>query len=128
MMMRKDNEALKERFVAAVMSGDKNGIKAALADDFILHQSKGQPYAGVYRGAEGFLSAFDKLKSTYAIEALSEVGAYWSADPDHAIFEFEMGGRISATGQPFKASILEHWAFKSGKLASIMPYWFEIPG
>ena len=126
--MRKDNEALKERFVAAVLSGDKNGVETALADDFVLHQSRGHAYAGVYRGAKGFLVAFDKLKSTYAIETLNEVGAYWSADPDHAIFEFEMRGKISATGQPFQASILEHWAFKSGKLAAITPYWFEIPG
>lgn len=126
--MRNVNVALKERFVSSVMSGDKNGVRAALADDFVLRQSKGHPYVGVYRGAEGFLAAVDKLMSTYAIETLKEVGAYWSDDPDHAIFEFEMGGKISATGQPFQASILEHWTFKDGKLIAITPYWFEIPG
>jgi ketosteroid isomerase-like protein len=127
-MTRRDNEALKERFVAAVMSGDKKGITAALADDFVLHQSNGHPYGGIYKGPDAFIAAFDKLKATYAFDSLKEIAAYWSDDPDHVIYEFEMSGKTTATGHPFKASLLEHWAFHSGKLAAITPYWFEIPG
>ena len=126
--MSNPNLAVKERLEKAAMSGDKEGVKACLAPDFVIYQSNGHPYGGTYKGADGFLIFMQAMFSAYAIEGLESKGVFTSDDPNSCVFEYRMFGKAAASGQKFDTTLLEHWRFRDGKVLSVKPCWFEIPG
>jgi ketosteroid isomerase-like protein len=126
--MRDRNEAVAERLIAAIFAGDKDAMRACIAPEFVMRQGHGQPYGGVYTGPDGFLTGMEKVLSTYEFENRTTIRTYWADDADHMFYEFEADATIRKTGRKYHVSVIEHWAFKNGKVAGITPYWLEIPG
>lgn len=122
------NLAVQERFVAAVFAGDAVTIHALAAPDFELLEGSGLPFAGTYRGAEGFLEFLDVFAATFEIERLAPVRSFVSEDPDRLAFEFDLRGVYRATGEVFESSLIELWHFRGGKVVSIKPHYFNVPG
>jgi hypothetical protein len=119
------NLAIQERFVAAVFAGDSATIEALAAPEFELHEGSGLPFAGVYKGAKGFLEFLGTFMATFDIEQLAPVRTYHTSDPDFLACEFELRATVRATGKRFESTLVELWAFHDGKVVSIKPHYFN---
>ena len=122
------NPDIQQRFVAAVFAGDSATLAALCHDDFVLEQGETMPYAGTYRGAEGFLRFLGIFGETLDIEKLEPVRSYLCSDPDWLVSEFDLVATVKATGQRYATSLLERWQFSQGKVITIKPHYFEPPG
>jgi ketosteroid isomerase-like protein len=122
------NLAVQERFVAAVFAGDTATIQTLAASGFELLEGSGLPFAGTYRGAEGFIEFLGIFTATFEIERLAPVRSFVSDDPDRLAFEFELRGIHRASGDVFESSLVELWHFRSGQVVSIKAHCFNVPG
>jgi ketosteroid isomerase-like protein len=119
------NRAVQERFVAAVFAGDGDTIAALVAPEFELHEGSGLPFAGVYKGAQGFLRFLDLFMQTFDIERLEPVRTYETSDPDFLACEFDLRATVRATGEIFESTLVELWTFRDGRVVSIKPHYFN---
>jgi ketosteroid isomerase-like protein len=126
--MANPNVAVSERFTKALYASDQETIRALLAPDFVLRQDKALPYGGEYKGADGFLTFMAAFMKTYEIEALEQKHTFLTDDPDTVIFEFAFRGTQLVANVKFDTTLLEYWKFRNGKIVSITPHWFEVPG
>jgi ketosteroid isomerase-like protein len=125
--MVNSNLAIKDRFTAAVMSGDHETMQQLVDAEFELRQPNGLEYAGVYKGPQGFLAFLDKLMKTYTIESVEITHTFTSDDPDLLVFQINMRGVLNSSGKSFNTTILEPWTFRKGKIMGIVPHWYELP-
>ena len=93
------NSDIQQRFVAAVFAGDAATLTELCHADFVLEQSAAMPYAGSYRGAEGFLHFLGIFGETLEIEKLDMVRSYLCSDPDWLVSEFDLVAVVKASGQ-----------------------------
>jgi ketosteroid isomerase-like protein len=121
------NLLVQQQFVAAVFAGDADAIRALAAPEFELVEGSGMPFAGTYRGAEGFLEFLGVFNDTFDLEYLRPVRHFASDDPDRMAFEFDLRGVDRATGAPFDSSLIEAWTFRGGKVVAIKPHYFNVP-
>jgi ketosteroid isomerase-like protein len=119
------NLAIQEQFVTAVFAGDADTIKALCAPEFELHEGSGLPFAGTYRGAEGFLEFLGVFNDTFDIEHLTPVRTYTTGDPDWLVGELNLRATLRASGKLFETSLMEMWQFKNGKVVAIKPHYFN---
>jgi ketosteroid isomerase-like protein len=126
-MASNPNLPVQQRFVAAVFAGDGDTIRSLCAPDFELLEGSGLPFAGVFRGAEGFLAFLGVFNDTFELEYLNPVRHYASDDPDRMAFDFELRGVHRATGEAFESSLVELWTFREGKVVTIKPHYFNVP-
>lgn len=125
--MTNPNIAVKNRFMAAVFSGDAETLKSLLDPDYELHEPPGLPYAGVYRGVEGFFAFYEQFAAAFEVESAEMLGDYLGDDPDLMVLESRFRGVLKATGERFDTSVLEKWTFRDGKLLKVVVHWFETP-
>jgi ketosteroid isomerase-like protein len=124
-MTQNPNVTIKDRFVAAVMSGDQDTLKALCDPDFELHEGSSMPFAGVYRGADGFLRFLGVFFETLDIERLESIRTYTTDDPSFIANEFEVRGTLRANGKIFDSSMVEIWQFRNGQVLSIKAHYFN---
>ena len=122
------NPDIQQRFVAAVFAGDSATLTALCHARFVLEQGGAMPYAGTYRGAEGFLQFLVIFGETLDIEKLEPVRTYSCEDPDWLVCEFDLVATVKATGARYATTMLERWQFSGGKVLNIKPHYYEPPG
>jgi ketosteroid isomerase-like protein len=121
------NAIVKQQFVAAVFAGDFDTIRRLAHADFELHEGSGMPFAGVYRGAAGFIEFLGVFAAAFDIKRLEEACAYASDDPDRMAFQFELEAILPSSGAAFSSSLVETWQFRDGKVAKITAHYFNSP-
>lgn len=121
------NLAVQERFVTAVFAGDTETIRELAAPDFVMREGSGLPFAGTFAGADGFLAFLGIFAATFDIELLAPVRSFLAQDPDVIAFEFTLKAVVRATGERFESSLIEVWTFRDGKVAAILPHYFNVP-
>ncbi len=121
------NAIVKQEFVAAVFAGDFDTIRRLAHPDFELHEGSGMPFAGIYRGADGFIKFLGIFAATFDIKKLEEAGAYASNHPDHMAFSFELEAVLRSSGAAFSSSLVETWVFRDGLVAKISAHYFNAP-
>ena len=121
-----DNDAILDRWLAAVFSGDREALAGMMDPAFELHQAAGLPYGGVLKGPEGFDRFWQSFGDTFEIDVLDTIDRFQSAGGD-IVLKFHFRGRLKATGKAFDTTILESFTFRNGKLLAIAPHWFELP-
>jgi ketosteroid isomerase-like protein len=126
-MAGQGNVATMQRFVAAVLGGDMDTVKALCDPEMELQQGSSLPYAGTFAGAEGFVQFLGVFGETYDIERLEPVRSYVADDPNYVIGEIEMVATVKASGKRFVSSLLEQWQFRDGKVLTIKPHYFNSP-
>ena len=119
------NLKIQEQFVSAVFAGDADTIRSLCSPDFELHEGSGLPFAGIYRGADGFLEFLGVFNETFDIEELVPVRTFTTDDPDWLIGELNLRATVRASGQRFESSLLEMWQFRDGKVVRIKPHYFN---
>ena len=119
------NIQLQEQFVAAVFAGNAETVRALAHAAFELQEGSGLPFAGTYRGADGFLRFLGIFCQTFDIERLAPIRSYESSDPDRIAFEFDLRATVRSTSELFESTLIEIWTFKDGKVLSIKPHYFN---
>ena len=125
--MMASNQEVMGQFVTAALSGDGETLKSLCAPDMVLEQGSGMPYAGSYRGGQGFMEFLGVFGATYDIEQLDLVRTYSTENPDWLVSEFVMKATVKATGKPYATTLVETWHFEGGKVAAIKPHYFNSP-
>lgn len=124
---KEQNLAVKQQFVAAVFAGDKDTLRRLADPQFELHEGSAMPFAGIYRGAEGFIAFLDIFMTAFDIRRLEETGAYTSDDPDRMVFTFELEASYRPAGTDFTSSLIEAWQFSNGKVLKIVAHYLNSP-
>ncbi len=126
-MSDQDSVALMHRVYAAVLGGDFDTFGTLVHPDMELHQGSGMPFAGTYRGVEGFMRFFTIFGETFEIEKLAPLRDYRGDDPEWVVCELEIAATVKATGKRFEGTIMEQWQFRDGKALTIKPHYFNSP-
>jgi ketosteroid isomerase-like protein len=121
------NAAVQKEFVAAVFAGDHDALRRLAHHDFALHEGSGLPFAGTYRGADGFIAFLGIFMATFDIKRLEQTGSFVSEDPDRMAFQFELEAEFRSAHRVFSSSLVEVWHFKDGKVLSIFAHYFNSP-
>jgi len=124
-MAESTNAQVQERFMAAVVAGDMETVRSLIHPDFELEEGSSVPFAGTYRGADGFLQFLGTFFQTFDIEGLEPIRVYRTDDPDWLAVEAELRGTIRATGKRYETSLVELWHFKDGKVVGLKPHYFH---
>lgn len=119
------NLGVLQSFVTAVFSGDSDALKSHCHQDFELHEGSGFPFAGTYRGGDGFLTFLARFNDTFDIARLETTRTYVGDDPDYVVCEMEIEATVRSTGKAFISSLLERWHFRDGKVLNVKPHYFN---
>lgn len=119
------NLAVIEEYLRLAKLGDRERGTALFHPDFTVVEADGLPYAGTYRGAEGFLELIGKVMAQWAdlaIETLQIIGA-----PEGEVFAIEMAmeGVSTTSGKAFSTKVCELWTLKDGMILSIRPFYWD---
>jgi ketosteroid isomerase-like protein len=118
------HHAFCEQFVAVMQKGDFSALAGLLHADFVVREAQGLPYAGEYRGIEGWRALSKAVIGTWAnfnlqlLEVLGETA-------DTLVVRFALSGRSRRTGTPFETTVMELWRFRDGRLSEIVPYYWD---
>lgn len=118
------HRAFCEQFIAALGRGDWGTMEAMIHPEFEVVEAEGLPYAGTYRGFEGWRRLSEAVLETWSSFRISAIEMH-GGDAESAIIRFAISGRSRRTGNPWESSILELWKFRDGRLARIDPYYFD---
>jgi ketosteroid isomerase-like protein len=118
---------IKTQFVAAVFAGDHDTIRQLAHHDFELHEGSGTPFAGIHRGAEGFIRFLDIFLATFDIKRFEETGSFASGNPDRMAFQFELDAVLRNSGKAFSSSLVEIWHFKDHRVEKIVAHYLHAP-
>jgi uncharacterized protein len=126
-MSANPNLLVMQRFVAAVLGGDLDTVRSLAAPEMELLQGSSLPYAGTYKGAEGFIEFLGVFGETWEIERLEPVRSFVGEDAEWVASELVFAGTVRASGKRFESSLVEVWHIREGKVLSIKPHYFNSP-
>jgi ketosteroid isomerase-like protein len=113
-----------QRFIAAVTAGDLDAVAELIDPEFVVTEAEGLPYAGTYRGVDGWRALSKAIVATWGgfrlqlLEVLGETA-------DTLVVRFAIFGRSRKTGTPFASTVLELWRFRGDRLCEIVPYYWD---
>ncbi|MGW2525221.1 nuclear transport factor 2 family protein [Streptomyces sp. NPDC001617] len=115
-------EVVKGLFAAAAR-GDIEGIKNCLHPEFTIDQAIGTPYAGTYRGLEGFLEMFGILTSHFDLKSHDQVFHDTGNAEIGVIVTFDVEFTSRTTGQRATSGNVELYRFADGRIRHIDVYY-----
>jgi ketosteroid isomerase-like protein len=119
-----ENIAVMQRFLDAVFAGDHGSLPGLLHPRFELQHSTTVPYAGVYKGAEGFLRFLGIFMSSFDPLDLRP-GETYVAPSGALVVEIELSGTLKSSGKRVETTMLEKWEFENGLVRRIKPQYFD---
>ena len=100
-------------------------VKELLDPDFVVIEPDGLPYAGTYRGPDGWWTVFRRMLSTWT--DIKHEPIFLMGDPAGENFALmvRLSGRSLKTGKPFETTVMEHWVVRNGRVVSSRPHYFD---
>lgn len=118
------HQAFCDRFFPALAAGDFAAMAPMVDPDFVVYEADGLPYAGTYRGLDGWRKLSRAVVATWAefkFHALEFPG-----DTENSlVVRFAISGRSRKTGKTFETTVLELWRFRHNRLCEIVPYYWD---
>ena len=114
-------ENLTRQIVGHVQTGELTEAIKFVHADFSATEAESLPFAGSFRGPDGFVELLSKL--TGAWENMAFELNDLTADKEYAALHVHMTGL--ANGHPFRVPLSEIWRFEDGKLIAATPYYFD---
>ncbi len=112
-----------KRLYASAVANNWEEFQQCIHPDFVIRESAALPYAGSYRGVEGFRELV-RTVFTHFQRLNVEPGNYMEGD-DYASAIVSLRGKGKKTGGNFETSVLELFRFKDGKVIEILPYYWD---
>ena len=122
--MSSENISVMNRFIEAVFTGDHEVLPGLLHPDFELLHSTTVPYAGTYRGADGFLCFLDIFMNSFEPLDL-DTGETYAAPSGALVVEITLNGTLKSSGKRVETTMLEKWEFEDGLVRRIKPHYFD---
>jgi hypothetical protein len=113
-----------ESFLAALAAGDFETIGGMLDPGFTMREADGLPYGGVYEGVEGWRRLLPLIGKTWAGLKVRPI-EFPAEGADALVVRLALSGRSRKTGRPFETTVMELWRFREGRLAEILPYYWD---
>jgi len=108
---------------AAAYRGDVEGMGACLQADFSIDQAMGTPYAGHYKGLDGFLKMFGVLTSQFDIAPRNQVFHDCGDAEIGVVVTFEVDFTSRATGRQASTGNVELYRFDNDLIRHIDVYY-----
>lgn len=112
-----------ERLYACAVDEDWEEFEKYLHPDFVIRESAALPYAGVYRGVQGFRDVVRRVFTGFH-RLYAEPGHFMEGD-EHVAAIVVLSGTAKRTGREFETSVLELFQFKDGKVIEILPHYWD---
>jgi len=120
--MSQDNVRIVQGFYEAGARGDLPAMLALLAPDFVAYESESLPFAGVYRGPEGFVQLLQRVSSLFHLEIHAEE----FVDSGNRVIAFVKGQFVPVDGgAPIPVDIAEVWTLRHHKVVELRPYYWN---
>ena len=119
------NKQILQKFISAAQSLDDETVAALMHPAFVVHEAAGLPYAGEYRGLEGWQRLFSTVTGIWKDVAI-KTEMYIGADDaeDFAVLMI-FSGKSPDGQQPFQTRILENWRLQDGKVIEVWPHYWD---
>jgi ketosteroid isomerase-like protein len=115
-----DQTATARRLYEAFASRDLEGLRDALADDFVGHVSDGMPLAlgGEHTGPEAMIrDVWRKVFESYEMHVDAE--RFYPSGDDHVVAVGHYRGTVRASGQPIEAAFAHILTIRDGRIAHL---------
>lgn len=108
---------------AAVGAGDLEAVLALLHPDFELEQSSALPFAGTFRGADGFKALGAAIYRAWPDFAVTPT-AFAPVD-DGVLVVTHLSGSNPDGSAPLDQQMIEYWRVAEGKAIGCRPFYFD---
>jgi ketosteroid isomerase-like protein len=122
--IREKNVSIVHGALANAKAGKLDQVEPLFPDEFVLYESEGLPFGGIYRGWKGYVEVLDKLKVFFA-ESKHVDREFLAIDDTRVLVHFTLDAKIAKNGQHFQMPIAAIWELKDGKIVSIRPFFFD---
>lgn len=119
-----DNLAVIEAFSQAATQGDLEALADCMHPDFEIREAEGLPYCGVFRGLDGFLAMFRAMQQAWGDLGITHIATIGERDGEEFALHMRVDG-IDASGAPVSSEVLERWVVRDGKVAAIVPFYWD---
>ena len=113
-----------DKFFVALMAGDVETQNQMLADDFVVTEADGLPYAGTYRGPDGWQELAKAVVKVWSGWRLNRI-EYLGETANSLVVRFAISGKSRKTGRSFDSTVMELWRFRNDRLCEILPYYWD---
>lgn len=112
-----------KRLYASAVAENWEEFEKCVHPDFVVRESAALPYAGIYKGVEGFRGLVRTVFTRFH-RLNAEPGNYMEGD-DYVAAIVSLRGKGKQTGGNFETSVVELFRFKDGKVIEISPYYWD---
>lgn len=116
-------EHIARHFYASALAADWEQVASALAEDFVVREAPGLPFAGHFRGLEGLKTLGERVFKHYKRFHVEPV-TFTSGKHSVAVW-LRAHGVGRQTGEPFDTMICEWLEFRDQKITSITPFYWD---
>jgi ketosteroid isomerase-like protein len=110
--------------MAATRSDDEAALASMLHPEFEIEEASGLPYAGIYRGVEGWRALSRAVVAAWSKFRISTLEYPGEGEASFTV-RFAISGSSRRSGKAFETTVLELWKFRDEKLYRIYPYYFD---
>lgn len=120
--MSQDNVRIVQAVYDAGARGDLPALLAHVDPDFVGYESDALPYAGVYRGLEGFGQLLERIFRLFRVD----IRADEFVDAGDYVVALVKGQFIPQDGgAPIPVDIAERWTVRNHKVVEVRPYYWN---
>jgi ketosteroid isomerase-like protein len=121
-IMSQDNVRIIQAVYEAGARGDLPAVLAHVAPDFVGYESEALPYAGVYRGPDGFAQLLGRIFDLFHVELRADA----FVDEGNRVVALVKGQFVPREGgAPIPVEIAECWTLRDHKIVQVRPYYWN---
>lgn len=113
--------AVMDRFIAAFESGDLPAACALLHPEAVVHEAGGLPYAGEFKGPEGFAALIGTMAASYEFKLLDT--EYLPVDDERIAVRMLARFTSRHSGNSVEFPVLEIYTVRDGTIRDVDVYY-----
>ncbi len=121
MTIAQRNKELVLGALKSAQAGDVDKYLSAMHPDVQIHEPSYLPFAGLYKGHQGFHELKAQTKKIVDVSRMEIVSA--TADEERVVLLM----RIPLRGSEERVLVTEHWRIENGLVVEVLVFWFEVP-
>jgi hypothetical protein len=124
--MSNDPAGVMDRFIAAFEAGDLQGACALLHPEAIVHEAAGLPYAGEYKGPDGFAALVGTMAGSYDFKLLDT--EYLPVDNERIVVKMQTRFTSRLSGNSLEFPVVEIYTVRDGLIQDVDVYYKDPAG
>jgi ketosteroid isomerase-like protein len=124
-MIMENNKQILQKFIVAAQSLDDKTVAELMHPEFVVHEAAGLPYAGEYRGLDGWQRLFSTVIGIWKDVSIKTEMYIGADDADDFAVLMIFSGKSPDGQKPFQTRILEHWRLQDRKVIEIWPHYWD---